>query len=102
MVNTEGFSKKYVVNVLKKVIVNRNTLDIMTTPPEKIKTWKEYKKLFLGEFHLNGGKQFIKANKQVLLEAEKQYGVPINIITAIIGIETRYGTYTGGNNVLIH
>ena len=42
----------------------------------------------------------MKENRLVLDKAEKAYGVPREIITAIIGVETRYGRNTGRYKVI--
>jgi membrane-bound lytic murein transglycosylase B len=47
-----------------------------------------------------GGIEFWKANKATLKAVEKQYGVPVEIIVAIIGVETKYGANTGKYRVI--
>jgi membrane-bound lytic murein transglycosylase B len=100
LINNHNFSREYVTSSLKKIIINRNTIRIMDRPAGKIKSWPEYRDLFLTSFHINGGKRFIKNNKIALMKAQQEYGVPINVITAIIGIETRYGAYIGKDKIL--
>ncbi len=39
--------------------------------------------------------QYIQKHKDLLVEAEKKYGVDKNVITAILMVETRLGTFTG-------
>ena len=73
--------------------------------PERRLTWNgcdsieeqciNYKKLFVNKYNIENGKLFIKKNYDYLNKAYSTFGVPIEIITAIIGIETRYGKNLG-------
>ena len=54
-----------------------------------------YKKLFVNDSNIINGKIFMKENSLILKKASNKYGVPKEIITAIIGIETRYGKNLG-------
>jgi len=38
---------------------------------------------------------FYNAHKSALLRAEKQFGVPADVVVALIGIETNFGSYLG-------
>ena len=46
------------------------------------------------------GLAFWQKNRQELALAEKQFGVPANIIVAILGVETLYGKHQGNYRVL--
>ena len=62
-------------------------------------TWKEYRPIFIKEKRILLGKKFLRQHKDVLKRAEKQFGVPKEIIAAIIGVETYYGRYSGKYDV---
>lgn len=49
---------------------------------------------------MQGGIQFWKQNQAILKQAEAKYGVPANIIVAILGVETRYGQRQGDYRVI--
>tara|TARA_B100001564_G_scaffold309399_1_gene280433 strand:- start:2109 stop:3125 length:1017 start_codon:yes stop_codon:yes gene_type:complete len=73
--------------------------------PERTLTWNgcgavdkkctNYKNLFVTKKNINNGLKFWKNNNAALIEAEAIYGVPPEIIVAIIGIESKYGLRTG-------
>ena len=44
-------------------------------------------------------KRFYKKHKKLLKAAEKQYGVPARVITAILWVETKFGKYTGKHHL---
>jgi membrane-bound lytic murein transglycosylase B len=75
-------------------------LDAIQRPAEKTKEWFEYKELFITEKRIAAGKEFLIANAEAFAKAEKTYGVPKEIIAAIIGVETFYGRQTGSYRVL--
>lgn len=55
------------------------------------KPWPQYRAMFLTERRINGGVGFMKTNAAALALAEKKFGVPPEVITAIVCIETDYG-----------
>ena len=73
--------------------------------PERRLTWNgcklkekqciNYKKLFVNKHNIENGKVFMLENIQDLKRASERFGVPKEIIVAIIGIETRYGKNLG-------
>ncbi|MCL2830284.1 MAG: lytic murein transglycosylase B [Betaproteobacteria bacterium] len=63
-------------------------------------SWKAYRARFLNPRRIQGGVLFWRRHEAELKRAEARYGVPPEIIVAIIGIETLYGHNTGRFNVL--
>ena len=76
--------------------------DILETihRPYEAKPWYEYRELFVTPSRTEQGVEFWRANEALLQRAQQQYGVPPEIIVAILGVETRYGRNLGGNRVL--
>jgi len=67
---------------------------------EKTLTWDAYRVLHVHEANLKNGRRFMAEQRPWLARAEAQYGVPPEVIAAIMGVETKYGNYTGRNRVL--
>jgi len=73
--------------------------------PERTLTWNgcakkdksctNYKSLFVTKKNIQKGIKFWLENTTELNAAEEKFGVPAEIIVAIIGIESRYGSRTG-------
>ena len=63
----------------------------MTAPPK----WFEYAPSFLSQERINGGIAFRDRHRALLERAEREYGVPTEVIVAIIGVETFYGRVSG-------
>lgn len=85
---------------LKEAERLESVLKAISRPAEKTKTWADYRKIFLTEKRISQGKQFLKDNAELLEKAEAEFGVPKEIITAIIGVETFYGKRQGSYRVL--
>ena len=100
MVSEHDFEKKYVLDLLAKAKQQQSILDAISRPAEKTKKWHEYRNIFLGEKRINQGVEFWKENEATLNTASEKYGVPQEIIVAIIGVETRYGRHAGKYRVL--
>ena len=66
----------------------------------KEEDWLKYKKLFIEEKRISNGKKFIQDNIQTFSRVEDEFGVPKEVITAIIGVETRYGRIQGSYRVI--
>lgn len=65
------------------------------TAPATIKPWVEYRASFINPLRIDGGVEFWKQYAPVLKRAEQEYGVPQEIIIAVIGVETLYGRRAG-------
>jgi len=96
----EGFSEAYLFDVLSKAKRQESILKAMSRPAEKSLNWGQYRKIFIESKRITQGVAFWKENKVALERAEKEYGVPAEIIVSIIGVETRYGRITGSYRVL--
>ncbi len=64
------------------------------------KPWYEYRNIFLKQDRISAGKEFMQANRELLNAVYDEYGVPPEVITALIGVETFYGTRMGSRSVL--
>ena len=96
----EGFSEAYVREVLGKAKRQTSILKAISRPAEGTLNWGQYRNIFLKEKRINRGVKFWQENQQALADAEKQYGVPAEIIVSIIGVETHYGRIMGSYRVL--
>jgi membrane-bound lytic murein transglycosylase B len=100
LVKVHGFDESFVIEVLKDAKRRNEMLVSVANPAEKTKTWDEYKEIFLEKNRIVNGKKFIKENIETLERAEEEFGVPKEVITAILGVETRYGSIMGRYRVI--
>jgi len=72
------------------------------TPPAQgvAKNWQLYRSRFVEPRRIQAGVAFWQANLGTLLRAQKETGVPPEIIVGILGVETIYGQQMGNFRVL--
>ncbi len=99
MVSKHRFDRAELTGLLKEAQFRQDIIDLITRPAEA-KPWHEYRRIFLTPARAKGGVAFWRDNRKDLRRAEQAYGVPPEIIVAIIGVETRYGANTGRHRVL--
>ena len=100
LVDKHGFDENYVTQILQTAKKQKKILQSMASPAEFTWTWDRYRKLFLEEKRISNGKKFIQENSALFDRVEDQFGVPREIITSILGVETRYGKIKGSYRVL--
>ena len=69
-------------------------------PAGAAKNWRVYRSRFIDPIRINAGVRFWRENQANLERAEKEYGVPAEIIVAIVGVETLYGQHMGNFRVV--
>ena len=69
-------------------------------PKGTAKNWRVYRSRFIDPVRIKAGVKFWQDNAATLIKAEKEYGVPAEIIVGIIGVETIYGRDTGSYRVI--
>ncbi len=100
LVEDHGMSRDEVMQILANASTEQRILDSMANAAEKTKTWTAYRSSFLTPVRIDGGVDFLREYAQILQQVEQEYGVPRQVIAAIVGVETNYGGYTGKANVL--
>ncbi len=100
MVTEHQFERQQLQQLFEQVEVKDSILKAISRPAEKSKPWYDYRKIFITDKRINGGVEFWKKHSDTLAKAEQQYGVPAEIIIAILGVETRYGGNVGSYRVI--
>ncbi len=100
MVAEDGFSHEELSSLLAQAEKKQSILNAISRPAEKRLQWKSYRKIFLDGKRSARGVKFWQQNQSALDKAANTYGVPQEIIVAIIGVETRYGRIMGSYRVL--
>lgn len=94
-----GISTADLNAALSQARYQQKIIDAMTRPSEG-KPWWQYRKIFITKSRIDAGVDFYLKYEQLLEEAERTYGVPPEIVCAIIGVETFYGKNMGTWRVL--
>ena len=100
LVAEEGFDRDQLLRVFADAERQQSILEAIARPAEKTKPWYEYRAIFLTEKREKEGLEFFAEHAETLARAEETYGVPAEIIVAIIGVETLYGRIMGSYRVI--
>lgn len=99
MQKEHGFDADLISYWMEGVKQQKSALKAIARPAEG-KPWKDYRKIFITDSRISKGVEFWRKNADLLSRAETQYGVPAEVIVAIIGVETYYGKRAGNYPVL--
>ena len=99
MADRHGFDPSQLRDTLSQAEYRPQIIALMSKSRQK-KRWDEYRNIFLNPQYISGGLRFWKQNASSLDRARRRYGVPEEMISAIIGIETNYGQQTGRFKVI--
>jgi membrane-bound lytic murein transglycosylase B len=100
MVAEQGFDGAELEALFAGAVRKDKILEAIARPAEKTKPWYAYRNIFVTDTRTGQGLEFYRLYAASLLRAERKYGVPAEIIVAIIGVETRYGRNKGSWRVL--
>lgn len=99
MVTQHHFDVQQLRILLQAAEIKPDILKKISSPAEGI-PWYKYQRIFLTEKRIDGGIKFWKQNASTLRTVSARYGVPEEIIIAIIGVETQYGENVGNHRVI--
>ena len=94
MVERDGFNKAALQALFAKAQPQPAVIEAMKRPAEAM-PWYKYRRIFLTQARVREGVAFWRSHRAALERAEATYGVPPQIVTAIIGVETYYGRRMG-------
>ncbi len=97
---TDGFDAAALLRVFAQVRTQPKVVAAMSRPLVAPPKWHEYFPQFLSPSRVEGGVAFWRDNAAALARAQTEFGVPAEVIVAIIGVETFYGRNTGSYRVI--
>lgn len=97
---SEGFDRTFLEQTFAVAERQDSILKAISRPAEKRLDWGGYRNIFLGQSRIDQGVEFWNEHQETLQRASEVYGVPVEIIVAIIGVETRYGRHAGNYRVV--
>jgi membrane-bound lytic murein transglycosylase B len=99
MVARHGFLEEELKGVFSRVERAEPALELIQSAAQR-PPWDEYRARFVNEKRIGAGLAFWSAHRKDLARAERQYGVPPEIIVGVIGVETYYGRHAGRHRVM--
>jgi len=95
-----GLERSEVEAWLAQSVYQQSIVNAMSRPAEAVKPWKDYRPIFISDRRIREGQAFAARHRDALQVVSDGTGVPAEMITAIIGVETSYGGNTGSHRVL--
>lgn len=96
LVREHGFERARVERWLGAARYSETVERLMQPPiPFGQRNWLEYRARYLEDKRIEAGVAFWRANASALEHAATHFGVPPEIVAAIIGVETYWGRITG-------
>jgi len=93
------FTTQELQQIFKGQVISKRVLELMDRQWEA-KPYYKYAPLFLTRSNIDTGKKKLSQHRELLDKVEQKFGVDREIVVAIWGIETRYGSRQGHFNVL--
>lgn len=100
MIADHDFRRDELVAMFTAAERQQGIIDAISRPAERVLTWGEYREIFLDDARIRQGLEFWERHEDALARAEAEFGVPPEVVVAIIGVETRYGRHKGRWRVL--
>lgn len=101
MSGKHGFGSNELVELFAGVEFQPSVVKAMEPPTSpSVRSWERYKPKFVNQSRIERGIQFMQDYAEDLKRASATYGIPEEIIAAIIGVETIYGRNTGNYRVI--
>ncbi|MDX8384906.1 MAG: lytic murein transglycosylase B [Gallionella sp.] len=99
MVEKHQFKRSELDSVFRHAKHLPSVVELISRPP-KSRPWLEYRASFVNKERIRRGVKFWQKYRKALQRAERKYGVPQEIILAVIGVETVYGRNAGNIRAL--
>jgi membrane-bound lytic murein transglycosylase B len=99
LVAEHGFARHDLAHLFAHARYQPRIVAAMSRPMLSPPKWYEYAPQFLSRERIDGGLEFWRTNAATLARAQSEFGVPAEVIVAIIGVETFYGRNTGSYRV---
>jgi membrane-bound lytic murein transglycosylase B len=100
LVESGDYDRAYLDLMMDQIEIKQTILDAISRPAERVLTWNDYRNIFVTEQRVNEGLTFFDEHKILLKEVTDTYGVPIEIILSILGVETYFGNRMGSYRVI--
>ena len=96
----EGVSQSTINNVLKQARFLPNVIKYDRYQPEFYEDTKTYINKRVTKKRINNGTNLYISNKNIIKKIESEFDVEKELLLALMGIETNYGTYLGKMDII--
>lgn len=96
----KGISQGLLDEAFRNLTPNERVIELDRKQPEGTMTFEQYKTRVISKARIDEGRRKLAQHRTLLNKVAAQYGVQPRFIVALWGIETNYGSNTGGFDVV--
>ncbi len=101
MAERHGFKRQSLAHLLDETRINPEVAALAAPPETKERRdWRVYRSRFVEPRRIRAGVDFWRDHAVALARAEREFGIPAEILVGILGVETIYGRQMGRFPVL--
>lgn len=97
---SEGISSALVDKAFRNLAPHQRVIELDRKQPEGTMTFVEYRQKIVNQTRINKGREMYAQHRALLEQVGAKYGIAPQYIVALWGIETNYGSNTGGFDVV--
>ena len=95
-----GISDAVIAQAFAGIHPNRKVIELDQRQPEFTQTWAQYRDSRLSDARITAGRSVYAQNQPLLAAITRRFGPSAAVVMGVWGIETNFGGYTGGFNVI--
>lgn len=99
LIDEDGLDRHWLNNLLAHLTLDQRVINLMNSQAEA-KPYYLYRPIFINDQRINRGRRRAQTHASLLQSVERRYQVPGKFVLALWGLETDYGDYHDGFNVL--
>jgi len=99
MVKEHHYPRARLVHLLGATEIDQGIIRAIQHPAEAL-PWYKYRAIFITPARIAAGKKFVGERAKPLDHAWNTYGVPPEIVAALVGMESYYGRHEGSHSAL--
>ncbi len=96
----KGISREIISEAFTGIRHNPRVIELDRKQPESRLTFAQYKKNVITQGRIDKGRALLREHRNELEKISREYGVPASVIIALWGMETSYGSNTGGFDII--
>lgn len=95
-----GISDAVISQAFAGIRPNQKVIELDQRQPEFTQTWAQYRTSRLSDARISAGRNVYGQNRPLLDAITRRFGPSAAVVMGVWGIETNFGGYTGGFNVI--
>jgi membrane-bound lytic murein transglycosylase B len=97
---SKGISQPVIDKAFYNIQPIPKVIELDRKQPESTMTFSKYRARIVSPERVQKGREMMRTHAQALAKVEERYGVPREYIVALWGIETNFGSNTGGYDLI--